>query len=325
MLGRILAQQPDSVVGLTLLSRALLALGRPADAATAGQQAVAADPSSLDARLALCDAQVHLDDADGARGTAGQLVRDAPEHWIAHYAQARALLTGRRPRTREALESARVSVGLAPHQAPAHHLLGICFEALGDERQADLAFHEALRLDPAHTGAQGSLADLDLRHGRLGQASGKLSSALSQAPSHAGLHDSLDSLWFRLVRRIWWAILVAALLTGIALSTGAAYPVRAVLGIAMLGAVGWLTYRSQQLMPGGVALFGRDVFRRVGLMAKALQAVTAVSIPAVALIAFAPHHVASAAGLAMLTLLRLFGLLVLVTLVIRAGLMLVRR
>lgn len=320
-----LAGHPDSAPAHIVLAQALHELDRHDEAADLATRAIALDPTGLHGYVLLASARISLGDQRQAVETGYRLRDLAPDHWLSHFTLARALLTGRKPRTRDALDAALVAVQLAPHEAIVHNLVGVCLNALGDREQARRAFNEALRLDPSHHLAQGNLADLDLAGGDLTSASDRIRSALSLAPGDEGLHESLDWLILRLVRRLFLALAAAGVVVGIEVATGAAYWVRALTGVALL-AVFWIALRrTAGLLPRGVSLIGRDLFVRVRWSARYLLALTLVALVAVVFMAFAPHPIAAAAGLALLFVVRIGGLVVIAGLIVRAAVGLVRR
>jgi tetratricopeptide (TPR) repeat protein len=301
-----LAEEPEDAAALLLLCQALRGQGRDREAEDAARAAVRLEPESHQAHLTLCDVLVTREDAEGAMAAAQEALRLGPQQWSSHYAHARALLAGRRPRVRDALDVALHTVGMAPHSASAHNLVGICFDALNQPDQARRAFEEALRLDPQHVNAQANLAGLDAEQGRLRRSAQRVTAALGQHPQEEHLHDTLDLVMARFARRLLWVVLGGAVVTGVLLAVEAAYPVRALAGLGLAVGVGLLVRSFLEHLPSGV--------RSVSALPRALRGwtrwgvlVLVLAVVTVVLMSWAPYDVAVVAGLTLLTVLRVGG------------------
>jgi tetratricopeptide (TPR) repeat protein len=301
-----LAAEPEDASGLLLLADALRDQDRHPEAEQAALSAVRLEPELHRAYLVLTEVRVAREDAAGAVEAAHEAVRLAPQAWVSHYVLARALLTGRRPRVRDALDVALHTVGLAPHSPDAHNLVGICFNAFNKPDQARAAFEEALRLDPQHRTAQANLAGLHARRGRLRRSAERVTSALGQDPQEEALHEALDVVLVRFSRRLLWAVLVGALVVGIELGATAPWWLRAVSGVLIALGVAALVRAFLRHLPRGVRSVGTlprvaRGWTRWGLFLLATAVVTLV------LMSFAPYDVAVGAGLVLVGILRVGG------------------
>ncbi len=145
-LGFALALDPAAVEVSTMLARVHLAAGRPAEALTAAETAVAAAPGQLAPLvvrgLALGDLERY---ADAAR-TADEILALGPEDAYAQRSAA-AILAGSR-NGQPALNAAWHGVELAPEEPQAHLVLGLVAANMQMYDLAERAYREALRLDP---------------------------------------------------------------------------------------------------------------------------------------------------------------------------------
>ena len=201
------------------------------------RSALALDPEDAGAHHVLVDVLCDRKDGPGAVTAAESGLRLAPHDFTSHYQYARALLSLRRPRTRDAYEAALRAVEAAPHSPDAHNLVGLCLDALGNHEGAQAAFRNAMALDPQHTLAQNNLAASEMDRGRLGRAAGLLRGAVGSDPQQKQVRDNLDTVLLLLGRRVMWSLFAAAIVLGILLVTGAPWWSRALAGAAYVAVV----------------------------------------------------------------------------------------
>lgn len=303
----VLASDPEHVVALLTLARALHDQDRDTEAESAARSGLALDPDNAEGHLHLCDILCTRQDGAGALEAAQRAVELEPHDWRSHYAVSRALMAARRPRTREAYDAARRSVELAPHAAAAHNLVGICLSHLGNEPGAQQAFRNALALDPHHTLAQNNLAASEIDSGRLRRAAGMLRSSVGNAPQEKLLHQNLDTVLLLLGRRILWSLFAAAIVLGILLATEGPWWTRALAGTAYVVVLALLARDVLTHLPRGVSRWGRGIFGRARWQGKYLLGLLALLSIGVLLLAFAPYTVAVGSALVLGSVLRVLG------------------
>ena len=323
MLRDHLAGDAEDATALALLAQALHSGGREVDAERAVRSALRLEPEMHFGYLVLTDLLVARSDRAGAETAAREAIRLHPEQWTSHYALAKAMTTGRRPRWRDALDVALHAVHLAPHSASTHNLAGICFGALNDRARARSAFEEALRLEPEHYAAA-NLAALDAESGKLKRGTQRVTAALHQQPTEGALHDVLDHLVLRFCRRMFLVVLLAALVLGIEVAAQAPWLLRAGTGVLMLVVAGWLASGFARHLPRGMTRWSRETFRRIQGLAWGFLALLGIALSALILMSFAPASLAATAGLGLLGVLRTIGALLFVGMVIGAFVNLVR-
>ena len=307
----LLARDPNDAEVLRLLADVLGDLDRHDEQATVARRAVALDPDNVWGHQVLADALVHQRDHDGAVAAAERAVRLAPSLWSTHYTLGRALLVGRRPRARDALTAANEAVRLAPHSSDAHNLAGICLSALTLHDEARQAYTEAIRLDPANALALNNLAALDADGGRLRAALQSLRSGLTTDPQKAVLHQNYDLILLKLIRRLWWALLVLGIALTVMAAAGSPYLARAATAAGLLGAYVYLTTRVTKELPRGAHLWARGLLGRVNAGSKVMVLTFLGMSVAVLAMGVAPRATAEAIGLGMLAVLRTIGLAIL--------------
>ena len=320
----VLAGDPTSGRALLGLARALNRQDRHAEAEAAVRSALALDPEHAGAHHVLVDVLCDRNDGPGAVTAAESALRLAPHDFTSHYQHARALLSLRRPRIRDAHDAALRAVAAAPHSPDAHNLVGLCLDALGDHERAQAAFRNALGLDPQHTLAQNNLAASEMDRGRLGRAAGLLRGAVGNDPQQKLVRDNLDTVLLLLGRRVMWSLFAAAVVLGVLLVTEAPWWSRAVAGATYVGVVAVLVRGVVRDLPRGVRRWGRGLFGRARWQGKYLLALLAVLSVAVLVMSLAPYAVAAGAGLALAAILRTVGVICVVGWVVMALANLVR-
>ena len=256
-----LGRDPDSAAAMEVLAEALRHQDRNEEAAEVARAGLGQHPTSGPLLLRLIDSLVELTGGESvgggtprkrgaplvqeARDAADRLVQLEPNLWVSHYAHARALLAGDRPRVRDALASAQRAVWVAPHSADAHNLVGVCLDSLTRHDAARVAYEEALRLDPQHAQAMNNLATLDVGFFRLRKAARGFRDAAALAPGEGMPQQNLRMLTMRLAIRILVVMLVGAGVLAITLVTGTPWWGRALLGACLLAGTAWLVRDSR--------------------------------------------------------------------------------
>ncbi|GAA5128828.1 hypothetical protein GCM10023339_57210 [Alloalcanivorax gelatiniphagus] len=320
----VLVSDPESVPALLGLGRALNRQDRHEEAERVVRSALALAPEHSGGYQVLVDVLCDRRDGDAAVAAARTALRLAPHAFTSHYQYARALLSLRRPRIRDAYEAALRAVDLAPHSPDAHNLVGLCLDGLGNHGGAQQAFRNALAIDPLHTLAQNNLAASEMDRGRLGRAAGLLRSAVGNDPQEKRVRDNLDTVLLLLGRRVLWSLFGAAVVLGILLGAEAPWWSRALSGTAYVGFVAWLLHRVRSQLPRGVSRWGRGLWGRAKWQGKYLIGLLTVLTVGVLLLAFAPHGVAVAAGLALAGSLQVLGVVCVIGWIGYAAISLVR-
>lgn len=323
-----LGRDPHSAAAMEVLSEALRHQDRYEEAVEVARAGLGQDPTSGALLLGLIDSLVELAGGESvgagaprrrgaplvqeARDTADRLVHLEPNLWVSHYARARALLAGDRPRVRDALESAQRAVRVAPHSADAHNLVGVCLDSLTHHDAARAAYEEALRLDPHHAQAMNNLATLDVGFFRLRKAARGFRDAASLAPGEGMAQQNLRMLTMRLAIRILVVVLVGAGILAITLATGTPWWGRALLGACLIGGTGWLVVDSRDHLPRGMTLDWRVLTGAMGWRERIWLGITVFALACLVAMSFAPAGVAADAGMGLLVIGRglLFGTIV---------------
>jgi Flp pilus assembly protein TadD len=304
----VLTSDPESVQALLGLGRALNRQDKHEEAEQVVRSALALEPEHEGGHHVLVDVLCDRRDGAAAVAAAERGLELAPHDFTSHYQHARALLSVRRPRVRDAYDAAVRAVNLAPHSPDAHNLVGLCLDALGDNDGAQAAFRNALAIDPHHTLAQNNLAASEMDRGRLGRAAGLLRSAVGNDPQEKRLRQNLDVVLLLLGRRVLWSLFGAAIVLGILLVTEAPWWTRALSGTAYVGVLALLLQRVRVQLPRGVGQWGRGIWGRVTWQGKYLIGLLALLSVGVLLLAFAPYPVAAAAGIVLGSTLRVLGI-----------------
>lgn len=136
---------------LTNLGEAYRRQGELERAARTFEQALAIDPSVVEARQNLAMTLIMAGQYADARAHLERVVALAPNHPMSRVSLAWVLF--RLNRVEESVEQARRALELAPNLASAHHRLANALEELGDKAGAAQSYRRALELDPSdHAG-----------------------------------------------------------------------------------------------------------------------------------------------------------------------------
>ncbi len=100
----------------------------------------------------------------------------------------------RRKEFDKALAVASDLISRAPESPIPHNLLGTTYMAMGEDNRAQLAFEQALRLQPDSDTAEMNLAQLDTKSGNLDAAKARYQRILSQQAGHVNATLKLVSL-----------------------------------------------------------------------------------------------------------------------------------
>jgi Flp pilus assembly protein TadD len=320
----VVAADTQSVDELVGLGRALNRQDRNDEAEQTVRRALALAPEDAGGYRVLIDILCDRRDGEGAVTAAERALALEPHDFTSHYQHARALLSLRRPRVRDAYDSAVRAVGLAPNSPDAHNLVGLCLDRLGNQAGAQAAFRNALAIDPHHSLAQNNLAATEMDRGQLRRAAGMLRSAVGNDPQERRLHQNLDTVLLILGRRVVFSLFGAAIVLGILLATEAPWWTRALGGGVYVGVLALLVRRVQADLPRGVSQWGRGIWGRVSWQGKYLIGLLLLLSIGVLLLSFAPYAVAVAAGIVLAGVLRVVGIVCVIGWIGWAGVNLVR-
>ena len=306
-----LATHPESAAALNLLCRALNEQRRHREAEQAIRAALELEPDESAHVLQLASTQSQLGQQASAVHTALHLLDLEPYEWSSHYIHCQALLSGRRPRTRQAYDAAVESRRLAPWNPDTHNLVGMCAADLKRPDEAEAAYREALRLDPQHAYAMNNLAALALDRGEFGSAGAGLTTAAQTTPQEQVIRANLDLLLVKWAQRLLYVELGLGVLVGAELAAGAPWWLRALTGVVFLAAVVGSFRRLTDALPRGFTV-GPGLLRRASWAPRRIVLLTCLCTVALVVMCFAPAPAAAAVGLAMLVLLQAIGFLVIV-------------
>jgi tetratricopeptide (TPR) repeat protein len=261
-LTRYLATEPDSVIGLCLLSTCELGLENYHLALSAADKALAVMPEGdwpLRLRALALD---KLGQSGAAREAAEAAVAADPNYWANHHTLANVSVTVDK---HAAYEAAARAVELAPHQPEAYVTLGLTLSHLKRRREERAAYTEALRLDPQNAMALNNLAAADINRARLSRGTRNLVAGLRLAPSERILQHNLDALVMRLMTRLLNVLLlcgVIGLIVANQLADGA-YWGRASAGTLLITADVALAWWTLRHLPKGAWRHLRGIPRRM--------------------------------------------------------------
>lgn len=245
-LGFALALDPAHAAVSTELSRVQLAAGRPADALTAADGALAVAPDSVPALVARGMALADLAEHGEAARTADRILALGPADAYAQRNGA-AILAGSR-NGQPALNAAWRGVELAPQEPAGHLVLGLVAANLQLYDLAERAYTEALRLDPQLVKARHDIGVLRLEQRRWSEALEHLAEAAAISPGRLNSVRTISvGLRQLVVFGAGWSMVAAVVIACFAV--GSPGLSRAVAAAAALGA-GLLVWRYAAKLPG---------------------------------------------------------------------------
>ncbi|QOC90012.1 tetratricopeptide repeat protein [Micromonospora craniellae] len=187
-LGFALSLDPAAAEVSTMLARVHLAAGRPAEALTAAEAAVAAAPGQLPPLVARGLALGDLERYGDAARTADEILALGPEDAYAQRSGA-AILAGSR-NGQPALNAAWHGVELAPEEPQGHLVLGLVAANMQMYDLAERAYREALRLDPRLAEVSEDVGVLRLEQRRWSATLEQLAeAAVASMPPDSGRRD----------------------------------------------------------------------------------------------------------------------------------------
>ncbi|MEU5906348.1 tetratricopeptide repeat protein [Micromonospora sp. NPDC047527] len=233
-----LALKPADPEALTMLARVHLAAGRPADALTAADAAVAAAPEALPPLVVRAMALADLERYGESAATADRLLALGPADAYAQRSAAAILADSRNGQP--ALNAAWRGVELAPQEPQAHLVLGLVAARLELFDLAERAYGEALRLDPRLADVGQDVGVIRLEQRRWSVALEHLAEAATISPKRM---DSGRTIAYGLHRLVLygagWSLVAAVVVAFAAAANDGFSRVLAVLAALTGGIVVW--------------------------------------------------------------------------------------
>jgi putative PEP-CTERM system TPR-repeat lipoprotein len=140
-------------------------------------------PEQVTLLIALTDANLALNDAEGARKTVERLATWAPTSVATYYLRARVALLKNDPVT--AVAECQRALQVSPHHAPSEMLLAVAHLSHGSFEQAEGVLNGVLSSDPGNVAATKLLAQVYLGRGQPEQARRLLSGLAERSQSDA--------------------------------------------------------------------------------------------------------------------------------------------
>lgn len=293
LIARRLAEDPDDLTGLLMMSAVERTAGRLGDALTMAQRALLIAPDDPDAWICLAYAQAASGSQPEALVSVIRAVGLRPGDWVGHAVHSEIADAGRRIRDDEGLFAAQEAVRLAPFQPDAYSTLGNALSARSRGREATAAFGAALAISPTHSAALNGLSALRMRTAPAVAAS-QFAQAAADAPyDRVPVHNLRVSLG-RIVSFTWIAVFVGAQISTRTATTLMRHPenldasdigfARSVFGIVaaaivlIVGIAVWRTLRSFGSQAAGMLRFALTSDRLLAGVAVVLAAVVLIML-----------------------------------------------
>jgi tetratricopeptide (TPR) repeat protein len=261
LLGRVVAVEPDNVRALCLLAQSYNAVKDYRAMLTAADAATAADPGSEWAHRLRSMAFRNLGRHREALESARIAVRIAPQTWRPQINLAEALMVDRSPEAkRGAYDAAARALELAPHLASTHVTMGRVLLSIGEHDYARSYFESALALEPENAAAHTNLAVSHLRRGRLSKAGRGFGAVAAAHPAEALYANNVSATAYSWAQRVIDAgivLVIVQLVVALTLPS----PARTVIGVATTAgyaAAIAIFYRRLPVAMGQLVLRGRN-------------------------------------------------------------------
>lgn len=190
---RVLHQEPKSAPAHYQLALARLQAGNVDQAKQELQEAKANAPGFVDAQLLLAELNIRTGNTDPAIEELEALIEKQPK-----VARAYVLLGGAylaKKQAAKATETYRQFARLMPKNPQGPYLVGLGLKDQGKEKEARIAFAEAVTMMPGFVEPLGQLVALDLKEKRSDDALARVKKQLDLNPQSIGLHMLLGRVY----------------------------------------------------------------------------------------------------------------------------------
>ncbi|RLB64094.1 MAG: hypothetical protein DRI90_05460 [Deltaproteobacteria bacterium] len=189
LLAQLRTERPGSALVLRNLGVAVLASGDPGVAVHHLEEALAVDPESLGARLALSQARFELGELDQAEAELTEVVRR--NRWVAEAHDRLGLIAARREDYATASTHHARACQLQPYRAVYHYNRAVALQAMDELGQAAQSYRAALALEPNYAAALNILGLIHAAEERFEQAALFHLQALDVDPHYAAAAHNL--------------------------------------------------------------------------------------------------------------------------------------
>ena len=238
-LARVLADDPQSTEAWCLFAQCEQKTGNLNGMLYASRQALASNPDSEWAfrlqSLALHKLGWHSEAVNSAR----ESIRLAPHQWQQYVVLVTAMIPLLAVHRDEAWRAADRAVELAPLQAETHLTRGVLAGAAGNLPVAEANYREALRLEPDNAIARNNLATIELRANNVEAATAGFAAALAENPMLQVARNNIDLVCWRVMRAALLSANVVFIGSAV-LALGGDGPIAFVLTLTALMLVMWL-------------------------------------------------------------------------------------
>ncbi len=197
-IARALDLAPNDADALSLQTIIAVANSRNDEALATAEKAVAANPASATAQVALSYARQARFDLDGARGSLEAAVKLDPKDALAWARLAE--IRSSSGRLGDALAAAKKASDLEPNLARTQTVLGFAYLTQVKTEKARAAFDKAIALDTADPLPRLGLGLAEIRDGKLADGSREIELAVSLDPQQALIRSYLGKAYYEAKR-----------------------------------------------------------------------------------------------------------------------------